>query len=91
MSQALNFGKSVADNGWGMLVTFLKYKLEEQPVKVDRFFASSQLCHICGYKNAETKALGIRAWICPKCGRYHDRDTNVAINIRNEGVRLVNA
>ena len=28
MSQALNFGKSVADNGWGIFTTFLKYKLE---------------------------------------------------------------
>jgi len=30
MSQALNFGKSVADNSWGMFCAFLKYKLEEQ-------------------------------------------------------------
>ena len=94
MSQVLNFGKSVSDNGWGMFVTFLKYKLEEQGkqlVKVDRFFASSQLCNACGYKNSETKDLRIRAWICPECGTHHDRDTNAAINIRNEGMRLVNA
>lgn len=52
MSQALNFGKSVSDNGWGMFVTFLKYKLEEQGkqlVKVDKFYASSQTCSVCGY------------------------------------------
>ncbi len=29
MSQALNFGKSVADNGWGKFTTFLQYKLED--------------------------------------------------------------
>ncbi|WP_163578841.1 RNA-guided endonuclease InsQ/TnpB family protein, partial [Gracilibacillus thailandensis] len=30
MSQALQFGKSVADNGWGMFTSFLQYKLNEQ-------------------------------------------------------------
>ena len=91
MSQALNFGKSVSDNGWGMFVTFLKYKLEEQGkklVKVDKFFASSQTCSCCGYVNKETKNLAIRAWDCPQCGIHHDRDVNAAINIRNEGMRI---
>ena len=94
MSQSLNFGKSVMDNGWGMFTAFLKYKLEEQGkrlVKVDRFFASSQICNICGYKNPEMKNLAIRAWDCPQCGKHHDRDVNAAINIRNEGMRLVTA
>ena len=91
MSQALQFGKSISDNGWGMFVTFLKYKLEEQGkklVKVDKFFASSQICSCCGYKNTETKNLSIRAWDCSKCGTHHDRDINAAINIRNEGMRI---
>jgi putative transposase len=30
MAQALRFGKSVADNGWGMFVNMLRRKLEEQ-------------------------------------------------------------
>ena len=30
MSQALNFGKSVADNAWGMFLRFLDYKAAEQ-------------------------------------------------------------
>ena len=92
MSQALHFGKSVLDNGWGIFVNFLKYKMEErgkQLVKVGRFFASSQLCSVCGYKNSETKDLRIRAWICPECGTHHDRDVNAAVNIRNEGMRLM--
>ncbi|MDE6780165.1 MAG: transposase [Ruminococcus sp.] len=92
MAQSLHFGKSVADNGWGMFTTFLQYKLEEMGkklVKVDRFFASSQICSCCGYKNIETKNLSIRAWDCPDCGTHHDRDVNAAINIRNEGMRLV--
>ena len=93
MSQALHFGKSVSDNGWGMFVTFLQYKLEEMGkklVKVDKFFASSQTCHVCGYKNIKTKNLSVRVWDCPECGTHHDRDVNAAINIKNEGMRIVN-
>ena len=92
ISQSLKFGKSVSDNGWGMFTAFLKYKLEEQGkklVKVDRFFASSQICSACGYKNTKTKDLAVREWDCPQCGIHHDRDINAAINIRNEGMRLV--
>lgn len=92
MSQALNFGKSVFDNGWGMFTTFLKYKLEDmgkQLVKVDKWFSSSQTCHVCGYKNPETKNLAVRSWDCPECGMHHDRDENAAINIRDEGMWLV--
>lgn len=92
MAQTLNFGKSVNDNGWGMFVTFLQYKLSEMGkklVKVGKFFASSQICSCCGYKNSETKNLSIRAWDCPQCGTHHNRDVNAAINIKNEGMRLV--
>jgi putative transposase len=91
MSQALNFGKSVSDNGWGMFTTFLQYKLEElgkKLIKVDRFFASSQICSCCGYKNSATKNLSIRSWDCPQCGMHHDRDVNASINIKNEGMRI---
>ena len=91
MSQTLNFGKSVMDNGWGMFTSFLKYKLEEQGkklVKVNKFFASSQTCSCCGYVNKETKNLAVRAWDCPECGTHHDRDVNAAVNIRNEGMQI---
>lgn len=91
MSQCLNFGKSVSDNGWGMFTVFLRYKLEEagkRLVKVDRFFASSQTCSVCGFKYSGTKDLSVREWTCPNCGVHHNRDVNAAINIMNEGLRL---
>ena len=94
MSKALHFGKSVADNSWGMFTTFLKYKLEEvgkKLIQVDKFFASSQLCSVCDYQNPEIKDLSIREWTCPNCKIHHNRDINAAINIKNEGMRIINA
>jgi len=89
MSQALNFGKSVHDNGWGMFTTFLAYKLKEQGkqlVKIDRWFPSTKKCSSCGTEN--TMKLSERTYRC-SCGYEADRDYNSAINIRNEGLRLL--
>ncbi len=79
MAQAIPFGKSVSDHGWGMFTGFLQYKLKEagkRLVKMDKFFASSQTCSCCGYKNGVTKNLAVREWDCPECGIHHDRDVN---------------
>ena len=51
----------------------------------DRFYASSKLCSGCGAKNNEL-TLSMRAWACPACGQWHDRDTNAAINLKNYAV-----
>jgi len=94
MSQSLNFGKSVADNGWGMFTSMLAYKLAWSGkilVKIGKFYPSSQLCHICGYKNSATKDLDVREWDCPNCHSHHNRDHNAAINILNEGRRIATA
>ena len=40
MSQSLNFGKSVGDNGWGMFLKMLEYKLMflgKQFLKIDKY------------------------------------------------------
>ena len=93
MSQALNFGKSVSDNGWGMFTRMLEYKLADnskQLVKIDKWFPSSKTCSECGCNN-ETLKLGDRIWTCEGCGITHNRDHNAAINIRNEGMRILTA
>ena len=86
-----SFGKSVADNGWNMFTNMLEYKLAwqgKQLIKIDKWYPSSQLCHVCGYQNHETKDLSVREWDCPKCGSHHNRDKNAAINIREEARRI---
>ena len=86
-----SFGKSVADNGWNMFTRMLEYKLAwqgKQLVKIDKWYPSSQLCHVCGFQNDVTKDLSVREWDCPKCGSHHNRDKNAAINIREEVRRM---
>lgn len=86
-------GKATFDNGWGMFTTMLDYKMTERGKrlqKIDRWFPSSQACNICGCANEDVKNLNIRKWTCPHCGAEHDRDVNAAINIKQEGLRLLN-
>ena len=85
-------GKATLDNGYGKFLVFLQYKLEERGkhlVRVDKFFPSSQICSDCGYKDESVKDLKVRYWKCPCCGEEHDRDVNAAVNIRNEGLRML--
>ena len=90
MSQTLNFGRSVADNGWGMFLRFLDYKLADLGkalVKADKWYASSKTCHLCGYVN-KGLTLSIRTWECTSCHAFHDRDRNAALNLKMEGIRM---
>ena len=87
MSKAMNFGKSVYDNGYGMLRNMLSYKLKDKGkvlVKVDKFFPSSKRCSACHEINHGLK-LSDRQWTCKSCDTHHDRDKNSCKNLPDEG------
>lgn len=87
-----NLAKSIFDCGWGELTNQISYKSiwnNREYIKIDTYFPSSQLCNACGYQNKDIKNLNIREWDCPNCGTHHDRDTNAAINILNEGLKQI--
>ena len=71
--------------------SILKYKADwykRDIIEVDRFFASSKLCSNCGWKNKDLK-LSDRTYVCPECGLTIDRDLNAAINLKNEGTKIL--
>lgn len=87
------FRRSVADAGLGEIRRQITYKAswhKRAVVAVDRFFPSSQLCSTpgCDYRNKSLK-LSERQWTCPQCQTTHGRDSNAAINIEREGIRLL--
>ena len=74
----------ISDVGFGMFRAQIEYKAKRYGthlVIADRWYPSSKLCSICGWKN-EALTLDDRAWTCPECGTYHDRDHNAALNLK---------
>ncbi len=82
-------GKATMDNGYGMFLNMLEYKLNDRGkyfIKVDKWYPSSQICCNCG--SIHKLVLNKRTYRC-ECGLVLDRDLNAAINIRNEGLRIL--
>ena len=90
LAQALHLGKSTNDNSFGMFRQFLAYKMFKKSkhlIKIDKWFPSSKMCHICGCINQDLK-LSDRVWTC-SCGAILNRDQNAAINIRTVGLSQI--
>jgi putative transposase len=86
-----NLAKAISDCGWGMFLNFVDYKAKRDGktfLEIDRFFPSSKTCNVC-LNVVESLPLDIRQWECNHCHTQHDRDINAAINIRDEGLRVI--
>jgi putative transposase len=86
-----NLAKAISDCGWSEFTRQLKYKCEKEGkiyLEIGRFFPSSKTCHVC-LTQIGSLSLEVRSWTCTSCNTKHDRDINAAINIRDEGLRLL--
>ena len=86
-----NYRKATYDNGYGIFLNLLEYKLSDRGkyfIKVDKTYPSSEICHNCGMLHPEMKDLKIRIMDCD-CGYHINRDQNAALNILQEGLRLL--
>jgi len=85
--------KSMLDAAFGETVRQWKYKSlwnNMHAVQADRFFPSTKLCSECGYKNNDL-TLSDREWTCPSCETHHSRDGNASLNLKAEGIRILDA
>lgn len=92
-SKGTPLAKLLHDTPFYTFKQMLKSKAEwygKRVIEVGRYFASSQICSNCHYKNKEVKDLNVRDWTCPKCNSKHERDYNASLNILNEGIRILN-
>lgn len=83
--------ESITEMNFGEFRRILEYKARwynRKIVFVDRFYPSSKTCHNCGYIFKKLK-LSDREWICPNCGKLINRDYNAALNILDEGLRII--
>lgn len=83
--------KRVSDVSWSEFRRQLTYKSEwygKIVSVIGKYYPSTQLCSVCG-NNGGKKSEEIRYWKCPHCNSELDRDLNAAINICNEGIRLI--
>ena len=92
MIQNHKLARNIADVSWSEFIRQLQYKADwygKTIIKVDKWYASSQICSCCGNQFPITKDLSVREWTCPNCHTTLDRDENAARNILNEGKRLL--
>lgn len=92
IAQKLGRGNNTYDTSYYKFTTLLEYKLKQEGkklIKVDKWYPSSKLCSNCGTIKSDL-SLDDKIYKCSKCGFFIDRDFNAAINIKNEGIRVLN-
>ena len=85
-----HLAKSLSDTSLGMLLNEIQWQCKKRGKicqKINRFFASSKTCSVCGWKKENLK-LSDRVFRCECCGHTLDRDFNASYNILAESLRL---
>ena len=91
MSTNHNLAKNKIDASFNKICEYLKWKTKEYGkyyYQIDTYYPSSKTCSHCDNKTDKTNDLGVRMWICDKCGSLNDRDINASINIMFEGIKM---
>ena len=86
-----HLAQALEDIAIGTFNALLEYKAKERGVnilRIGRFEPSSKMC-TCGYIN-HNLTLAMREWVCPECGKTHDRDFLAANNIKRFAFRNIN-
>ena len=84
--------KNYLDISWSTFVSKLEQKSQFrncQVIKVNKFFASSQICSCCGFKNPDVQKFHLQNWKCPHCEQEHQRDEDAAVNIKTEAIKVL--
>lgn len=82
--------KSILDQGWGMFVDQLDYKLAWQHgtfIKVDPR-NTSRCCPACGHTSADNRKTQA-SFVCMDCGFVENADVVGAINVLSRGLRAI--
>lgn len=83
--------RSIQSAAWSEFRRQIEYKskrLGKNVLFIGKYEPSSKTCNVCGYIY-QGLTLRERKWVCPKCGKMHDRDINAAINIRNFALKKI--
>lgn len=83
--------ESITDVNFGEFRKILTYKSNwygRDLIFIDKFYPSSKRCNYCGNINQKLK-LSDRQWLCPNCEKSIERDYNAALNILEEGLRII--
>lgn len=92
MLQNGRLSKAISDAAFYEKRRQFEYKAKEHEVQIvfiDQWFPSSKLCNACEEWIYAELDLSEREWICQNCGSVNERDENAALNIRDEGLRIL--